>query len=871
MTFHRLTDTNWLNGDYVRTGFSGTIPDVAVDWMNNDPTGATSTPAPAAGAINNGANPYVGSHFVGGKEDAADVYANRAAQALSNDIDDIDNSIRRGIATIGSTTWTAPSPATNIKTFSPPISVYVGSGTPVPAQYLEIVDSSNYASIVDSGGGKVYPTGWTIGAIDAAGFAALSSITLSASVTPGTVCQMFFGTKTAVAELPRDALLSYIRSIPEISNLVQRLFLTLHAPVGSSLQELWNAPWDSTVAELALSGLNDRYKCADYCEATAPTPYADLGVIQSVDAGWAVPVANAYGAGAWIYRRGMAPTVISHRQSAVPLETDKLSACWRAVLVDDASTWGGSVGFAVQGGRNTFTGMNEKGPGFAAQLYHCPVRTNAADWFVGTAWTVVPDGAAAHVQYSGEDLICTLTDVGNWFSSSSCTGINTGVDMLEVVDYTATPPTAKYWVIHRLVNAQTCVLRTLAGHTAPISRAQGGYPALPTVTNVTVTWHKLTHSISDGAAERQVQLNIQGGTYDPGQLALPSPANYGVSFYPGLPNVGLTSNYGSGLLQNFDIGVVSIYGNVVGQLLPQPPVAVGGLPPLPEPDVALFIGVKSPVVDAFGQTPSATFAMISSMGVAYFPKVFTGAIGCYDPLFSQVMRVESNVWVDTLDGDNTVYGTGALALYSDYVARATALGIGIETDGIVLACPALTGARIPVILQDGLGVSFEKELSSGAQRWQPLDVFVVEIGASSIDVTVDPTQYSEIRFTAWSIPDTVVGVTVHIPGASVATAGVATDDPASGLAGRIYRLAAAIDPSVNTGTTIQVDVDFVVDDVANVSVCTDGVQHIVSTSPTVNDYMLFELSVFGNRSAVSPADQQSYVQIRPLFTHNKFI
>ena len=865
--FHRLTDTKFATGDYVRTGYNSPIPNAVVDWLNNPP--GDTTQAPASGPIVNAGNPYNGSYLIGGKEDAVDAYANRSAAALGRDIDDIDDSVRRGIATLSSVAWTSPTPAVSTYTFAAGTIAYMGNGS-APAECIEIIDSSNYASLVGSGGQKIQPSTWTYsGAIDAAGFAEITSVTFNDVIPGGVSCLLFYGAKTAVAEIPRDALLRYLHSVPEISNVVQQMLLRLHAPVGSTLQEAWNATWDSTIAELTLSGLNDRYNCADHCEATDTVPYTVLQEVQAFDPGWPVPAVNLPGAGGWMVRRGMAPSSISLRTSGLPLETDKLNACWRAVIAD-AATAGGSVGYAVQGGRNTYSSDAERGAGFAAQLYHHPVKMLVGDWYSGDAYTVLPVGANATMLYSAGELTCTLTELTTWFTKDVDgvlrTGINTGVDMLEVIDHSGLEPAAKYWVIHRFIDQHTCVLRTLTGAVAPVGRVNGGYPAATTTTDVTLAWHSTAHSVSDGAAERRLQLAVQGGLYDPGHLEATSPANYGTAFYPGLPNVGVNSNYSSNHLQHFDIGVVSIYGNVLGQLLPQPPVKSGAAFPVPEPDVALFIGVKSPLVDTFGQTADVANAMVLSNGMAYFPKVFTSAIGCYDPLSSASMRVESHLIIDVPGSPRSViYGTGGLTLHSD--ADNDKLKVTLDPDLLTLAHTSDLHARVPITVTN-IGVCQNGELASDSQRWNPLPPFNVDVTGTTFDITVDPRLYSEVRFSEWSSTDpTDATVTVKLTADALQYTGMSgtQNDRATGLAGRVYRLGFAIDQGLLGGSQRTVNIVFA-GGTSDIVIESFGPGFVILGETGTNHYLMLEITVFGNG-----ANKKSYAVVRELFVHNHFL
>jgi hypothetical protein len=630
--------------------------------MNNDPADP-STQAPADGAVVNPANPYVGTRFVAGTEDAVDVYANRPHNALSWNTDQLDNAIRRGIAKLERITWTVGAPTDTFSGFDPGTLVWTGAG--VPAQNIELVRQSDMSNLVTSVGGKVQASSWVVAADDAAGFGEITSVTFNETIPAGTY-YVFYGAKTAVAELDRDAMFAYLlHGIPQIAPKVQVLFQQLHAPVGSAWQQLWDDAWGTTIEELARSGLNERYGRSHYANALmTPNPY---DTVTAVDNGWPLSdSADTPGSGGWILRRGPAPTVVSNRVAGSPLLTDKLNACWRTVMSDAYATHGGSVGVAIQGARPLFDDSHQRGPGLAAQLTHRPCRMQLGEWYSTDGWTVIPDGGNASVTYGtvggNTELVCTLTDVGAHFfltSGGNYTAITTGMDMLELVD--PADGTAKFWVINQLTDATHCTLRQLNGDLAPVGKANGGY-VNGSPTTVTVTWHTPISSTSDGAAERQLQVACANSLYDPGYLALPAPINYGTVFMAGLPYLGLTENMSTGQIQQFDQSVVSIFGSVVGGS------------PVPHPDTALRIGCRSATVDPLGQSAPTVYATILSNGFTYLPKLFVGAIGMYD-VMAEDITVESSLLFPGVGSSIVLQGNNALLHLLGTDAHLTMAGI----------------------------------------------------------------------------------------------------------------------------------------------------------------------------------------------------
>ena len=681
--FHRLVAP--VAGDYVRAGWSGGIPHANfVDWMNNDPAapGPMNIPAPANGALSMAGNPYNGTFFVGGKEDAADVFANRAHAALASNIDQIDNAIRRGVAVIQRHVW-----AGGAITFTFPIGTVVWVGSGMPGNEVEIVNRFDMANLVTSVGGLLYASAWTIGAPDAAGFATITDVTFNEAVLPGQY-YIYIGTKAGLAELPRDAMFTHLlHGIPQISPKVQVLLQQLHAPVGSLWQQNWDAAWGTTIEELALSGLNERYHRSRTANGLHLAD--DYAKVLAAEAGWVSPaLANTAGGGAWILRAGAAPTVVSSREVANPLATDRLNACWRAVMVDHPATGGGSSGFVVHGGRTSTESTRERGPGLFSFAHMKANRQSTADWYGAGGWTVIPDGGAAEVGYEVIDgvteLVLHLDALGTarfWkfynappaIPPGNYSYVVTGFDTIEVVD--PADGLAKHWLIYRMDPAddQKCILRSTSGKPAPVGKPSGGYAnGVPTA--VTCTWNSALCGASDGAAEQQLQLTRQVNEYLPGSYPLPCPSNYGFNVLGG-PVPNLVSHYGAGELQMFDQAIMSLYATT------------------PTGAPVLQWGTKQLILDGFGQTPPTAYGSLLSNGNIAGPVLFTSAIRPYnmvDP--TALVRAECSMMfmdgtvlnVPALVANTLTSRTGTLELFPTQGDASHFLFLGPDADLILV-------------------------------------------------------------------------------------------------------------------------------------------------------------------------------------------
>ncbi len=802
--FHRLAPPP-SGGAYVRSAWSGAIPQAGVlDWMNNDP----ATPlvqAPADGALANPANPYLGTYFVGGKEDAADIYANRAHRALAEGLDLTDNAIHRAIPFLGVVLWNVTVP-TDTYAFLAATPVYMGGLDAT----IRLVRADDYSQVMDSVGNAIHVLLNTSDPLDAANFATNTVVQFTEALPVGQY-YVVYGAKNCVAEVP-ELFTSGLHGYVEISAKVERMFQMLHAPIGGPVAELWDSPWDTTIYDLALSGLNERYRRARQSDWVMGVG-SDYAVVSAIDLGW--PGTNQWdapGSGAWILRRGMAPTVLSKRATATPLETDKLNACWRAVLADDYNTHGGSVGVAVQGARPILDDGHQLGPGFATNLIHRPVRMTTTAWYAANSATTVPDNSAAFVQYEvpgpgpQTELTCDLQALNAHFSKTdgpiTTSAVTTGYDMLELSDPLGEFP-PKFWLIHRLVNNTKCVLRQLNGDIAPVGEASGGYPGAPTVTNVNVTWHTILHATSDGAAERQLQVAIDNNQFWPGYAPLPSPGNYGTVFMAALPWLGVISNMSLNQFQQFDQGVVGIFGSVLGNPLAGASPAPG-VYPLPHPDIALQVGARNPLTNAFGQNTPSPFFTVLSNGYTYIPKVFVGEIGMYNPGDpNATINCEAGfnapwVWTDSMTATPTV--DDGLRFNTDWGNLVRYVKLNKAMTEIEMSTAAVahdTNIRLVGGLQSlsalgGLGYGYRECLKPRHSN-SPSSYVHVNVDNVAVECEVDLTENTYVMIDEWDLAGNNATLTIKFLGQPLY-------DKYSSIVGKIFTLNVYFSPNLPAGT-----------------------------------------------------------------------
>lgn len=811
--FHRLIPPP-PGGQYVRAAWSGNIPQVNVlDWMNNDPA-APLTQAPADGPVVNPANPYLGSRFVAGKEDAADVFANRAHRALAENCDELDTAIRRAVAVPAMINWDPIAP-TNTFSFPGAALVYGGGETP---SVLRLLRRADLSEVMDPVGTAIQVLSATHDLLDAAGFGTNVVVTFTSAVPVGAY-YIVFGAKNCVAELGVTDLLNIgIAGMVQIPDKIERLLLALHASVGSAWQQEWDAPWPSTVADLWHSGLDERYRRSSGSEDTAR-----FLQVSGVDLGWPVDdptLGNSPGGGAWILRDAQAVTAVSRRHLATPLATDKINACWRTVIADDANTHGGSVGVAVQGARPLFDDTHQFGPGLASSIIHRPARMNAIAWYGASGVTTIPDGGAAVLQYDAvspgpiSELTCELQDANAHFYKTSL-GINssavtTGIDMLEVYD--PADKSSKFWVIHRMISATKCVLRQLNGDVAPVGKANGGYAGSPVPTLVSVTWHTVISATSDGAAERQLQYAYAHDQYWPGYAPLPSPQNYGNLFLAALPWLGVISNKSLNQFQMFDQGVVGIFGSVIGNPIagasPNP-----GESPLPHPDIALQIGSRQALSDAFGQTPLAPYFSVLSNGYTYAPKIFISAVGQYDPLPTNpavnpdgTIRCEAGWWAPFMytawlcsPPDQGGVTNPGLTFFTDYGTLDSFMQFSWNLANVTISTPA--GIETPSVKFEGgaYGLRAYGQLGYGYRdclvpRHTGANEYVhVNVDNVAVECEVDLTENTYVMIDEWDLAGNNATLTIKFLGQPLY-------DKYSSIVGKIFTLNVYFSPNLPAGT-----------------------------------------------------------------------
>lgn len=255
MAFHRLVVPTYFGG---LPGGYDYINDPA---LNGDPGAA------AAADGKKGSGPNQGTYFVAFGEDATSNDANRGVKALAENTDTLDNLLRRDIAVTERTADVlAGSPVSSVVVTG---QIFVGENGIANNQ----ANRDLLISILDNNDNEIITTaGVTVKAslihdgssnnvvgTQASGFYSGPTVNFNVAIPAGVTYRIYYGVRTNLASLPKDAFTNIkIRGAQEVSGEVERVLRDLHTISGAT----WNDPWTATIASLALTGLDGRYRLA---------------------------------------------------------------------------------------------------------------------------------------------------------------------------------------------------------------------------------------------------------------------------------------------------------------------------------------------------------------------------------------------------------------------------------------------------------------------------------------------------------------------------------------------------------------------------------------------------------------------------------
>jgi hypothetical protein len=499
VNFHRLTPVPYFVSE---TATEYTLP-TGYDFINNPAQDGYTSGEPAAADGMKLYGPNQGSYFVTFGEDAIGVYVNRPAAALSTNTDYLDNLMHQDVAQPvayeatgnGTTQLLLPAPITGEG------GVFLGGTSTALEDLFHLCDTQDEDLILISasttpGIGVQIPV-VVESAVDQgtpspaspyfSGGAVL--LTFNVAIPSGMAFRIYYAQRSNLASLPPDALTrTNIRTLTDVSYQVEELFSYLQAP------EILSVPWAgpnsldtspkrgffSTIWDLSISGLNDRYNRSTSSSSSPPTitpPEAywpTLGGSYGSDYG---PL-DVAGSGGWISRTGPALTVYSGN-----VRSDPICALFSAKNWDTQDT-GGIVDYVAYGTRlSGVSGESSTGrvPGAALFMGLWPhdLTTEAS------VLTRIQAGAAAIAVVVSTVATVTVTQPDNYFRSGGLTVVAPGYDLLELTSPNGEMDTL---VIVGITGPESVEVRRLDG-SVPVINGWSG----------TIRWVSTSFAVGDGA------------------------------------------------------------------------------------------------------------------------------------------------------------------------------------------------------------------------------------------------------------------------------------------------------------------------------------------------------------------------------------
>lgn len=255
MAFHRLVVPTYFGGlpggyDYINN-----------PALNGDPGAASFTDGKKS------SGPNQGTYLIAFGEDATSTFANRGLKALAENTDNLDNLLRRDIAVTARTAdVTAGAPVSSLVIAG---QLFVGefgvANTQATRDLLISVLDNNDNEIITTAGVIVKALLIHDGASNnvvgtqTSGFFTSPTVNLNVPIPAGVTYRVYYGERTNLATLPKDAFTNIkIRGAQEVSGEVERVLRDLHTDAGGA--PTWNGPWLATIASLARTGLDGRYR-----------------------------------------------------------------------------------------------------------------------------------------------------------------------------------------------------------------------------------------------------------------------------------------------------------------------------------------------------------------------------------------------------------------------------------------------------------------------------------------------------------------------------------------------------------------------------------------------------------------------------------
>lgn len=461
MPFHRKTTPSYfISSGNLLAGY---------DYINNPGVDGTSGSGAAVGADGQkSGGPNDGTYFMAFGEDATSTFLNRPSNALADNCDFIDDILNTSIPTYVSADATAVGAVVTVALTG---EIYVGvSGAPNDQDQrnrlvrvtdqddndLEVSGTRVVAILIHDGASA------NVVGTESSGFRTNASVNFSPSIPDTTTYRVHYGVRNTYANISgvtKGALFEeQLRTIHNVAGEVRSLFRQIHSE--SSVNQDWDAAFDSTIRSLASSGLNERYRRS----TTQP-------------AGFVTGDYDTPGDGATITRDGRA-VAIQAPSAALAFGTtwpDPQLAHFRTpvtggyAITTYATDRGGDIGF-----------YNESSI-FTHSLTFEAIQSHRAGPMILDAWprvALVDDAAlATFINPTGNatlnpDAGSGATDrrtieaaAGQYFRKSGVTALRSEVDLIEVTFDGGTGRSETY-VVDSIVSDTRVSVKTMWGENA---------------------------------------------------------------------------------------------------------------------------------------------------------------------------------------------------------------------------------------------------------------------------------------------------------------------------------------------------------------------------------------------------------------------
>ena len=275
--------------------------------------------------------------------------------------------------------------------------------------------------LVDTSDQEIYDATDTIIRVASIAFATIGDgfvtanvrLNFTAVIPNGVTYRIYYGKRKTLGALPANSF-SYpaILRSPQVEREIQNLFRDLHEDTGTPV---WNGSWLTSIASLARSGLDDRYRRKrGHMAGNLDTP----------------------GDGGTITRDGQAVTV--NVADTANLFYDPIGGCWKVQstavgaggFIPDESSGLAFVHYVSDRSSND---ANEGGPANSSGSFGCVWPHQHLAAFGGAVWTQVLPGNVATLNPGGAGADIVELGVGDfWYNGSNLSAVNCGFDMVEV-------------------------------------------------------------------------------------------------------------------------------------------------------------------------------------------------------------------------------------------------------------------------------------------------------------------------------------------------------------------------------------------------------------------------------------------------------